>query len=439
MLRNIKLPNVIIKDLKRINEERKNIVIQGFVKKVFKTKNIYFVRISDSYSDDNIKAVIPKNMVEKINVGTSLQINGEWLKCLGDQQEFELQAKDCKIYAVNQSNPIQPRSDVLMDSLHLRPNCKEFAKILKLRSKVNFLTHKYFHENNFTHIDTPFFSLNDCEGGGETFIVKANDDEDFFGESVVNLPVSGQLHLEACAGPMTKVYTINGAFRAEKSLTRQHMAEFRMLEVEIGFCDDTEILCNSVEDYIRYLRNHLLSEGVEDDIKEIKKIFSNEGKKQNLIEIIGDKEFPRVKYDECVEILKTLKKRRSKEGFNRDEEFDLLKHFNSPLFIINFPASQKPFYMKKFTDNGNTHAKCFDFITPTVGELAGGSVREDSIEELKKHNKENIDWYMDLRKHGYPTTGGYGIGVDRLIQSLFSISNIKNTIPFPRYYKHCKC
>lgn len=418
-------------------KRKKNIIIQGFVKKVHKKSNVFFAHISDAFSNDQIQAVIPKGMTEKISVGTSIQINGDWLKSLGKQQNFELIANSCKIYNINKSQIVKGSSDSLRQLLHLRPGFKAFGNILKLRSKINYLTHKYFYERNFTHIDTPLFSLNDCEGAGEMFIVKAQNDDDFFGDNEVYLPVSGQLHLEACAGPLTKVYTLNGAFRADKSLTRQHMAEFRMLEVEIGFCEETEILCNLVEDYIRYLQNDLLEN--EEDITEIQKTFSDKNRKKSLMEIVSDKQFPRVNYEECVEILKNLKKRTTNNGFNKDEEFTLLKYFNSPLFILNFPSNQKPFYMKRFNVNSNVYTKSFDFLSPFVGELVGGSIREDSVEELQKHNIKNIDWYIELRKQGYPITGGFGIGIDRLIQSMFAIASIKDTIPFPRYYKHCKC
>ncbi|CEF66830.1 Probable asparagine--tRNA ligase, mitochondrial [Strongyloides ratti] len=437
MLRNIELAKVSIKNLKQLNEDKKNVIVQGFVKKIHKQSNVFFAHISDAFSNDQIQAVIPREIVKKINAGTSIEISGDWLKSLGKQQNFELVANSCKIYNINQSQIIKGSSDSLRKSPHLRPGFPGFANILKLRSKINYLTHKYFYENNFIHIDTPLFSLNDCEGAGETFVVKAQNDNDFFGDDEIYLPVSGQLHLEACAGPLTKVYTLNGAFRADKSLTRQHMAEFRMLEVEVGFCDDTEILCNIVEDYIKYLRNNLLED--DEDIKEIQRTFSDKNRKKSLIEIVSDKQFPRINYEECVDILKKLKKKSTCNGFNKDEEFTLLKYFNSPFFILNFPSNQKPFYMKRFNSNDNVYTKSFDFLSPFVGELAGGSIREDSIEELEKHNIKNISWYVELRKHGYPITGGFGIGIDRLIQSMFAIASIKDTIPFPRYYKHCKC
>uniref|UniRef100_A0A0N4ZEU7 AA_TRNA_LIGASE_II domain-containing protein n=1 Tax=Parastrongyloides trichosuri TaxID=131310 RepID=A0A0N4ZEU7_PARTI len=438
MLRSITSSNISIKNLKNLNNERKNIIIQGFVKKLQKRGKNYFAHINDGITRDQIQAIIPRNQVEKINVGTSIKICGEWVKSLGNQQDYELLSSSCMVYNINQEQPIKGSNDLLRSIPHLRIKDDTFQMIIKLRSKLNYLTHKYFNENNFVYIDTPLLSLNDCEGAGEAFVVKAQNDDDFFGENNIYLPVSGQLHLEACIGGLPKVYTINGAFRAEKSLSRQHMAEFRMLEVEVGFCDNIEILCELVEDYIKYLCNEFKEN--EDDIKEIQKIFSDKDNKNNLMGMINDKEFPKLEYNECVEILKKLKKRKTIDGFNKDEEFALINYTNSPLFVTNFPSNQKPFYMKRFTNNGiELYTKSFDFLSPYVGELAGGSIREDSINELKKYDIKNLDWYINLRKHGYPISGGFGIGVDRLMQSMFGISNIKDTIPFPRYYKHCKC
>uniref|UniRef100_A0A1I7Z771 AA_TRNA_LIGASE_II domain-containing protein n=1 Tax=Steinernema glaseri TaxID=37863 RepID=A0A1I7Z771_9BILA len=382
-------------------------------------------------------------------------------------------------------------------------------------------SHEFFKNNDYIYIDTPMISLNDCEGAGEAFTLKAPKDEDFFGRPDVYLPVSGQLHLESIVGAIPRVYTIGTAFRAEKCLSRQHMAEFKMLEAECGFMDSLDDLCNLVEDYVRHVVKGFTEEAIHSDVLKHAELYRTEDSKniiemcqsavrfprltydeavtlladhgvkmleaecgfmdslddlcnlvedyvrhvvkgfteeaihsdvlkhaelyrtedsKNIIEMCQSAvRFPRLTYDEAVMLLADHGVKVEADGFKKSHELKLVDICGSPVFVTHFPCDQKPFYMKRSGDK----ALCFDLLAPFVGELAGGSLREDDVtqleERLPKEVAANLAWYLELRRCGQPNSGGFGLGVERLLQACLSIVNIKDTVAFPRWFKHCKC
>ncbi|KAE9552725.1 hypothetical protein FO519_004042 [Halicephalobus sp. NKZ332] len=414
--------------------EIESVIINGWVKKEHRKGRWSFLHVSDGENHDTIQVVLPKDVGHNVGVGSAITISGKWTKSGGKQQAMELLARDCRVWCKDEGKINITSVDQIRKFPHLRTKHEAFASLMRMRSKVTSDSHRFFADRGYVHIDTPLISSNDCEGAGETFIIKASNDDDFFGTEDKYLPVSGQLHLEAMTSAFPKVYTLNPTFRAEKSLSRQHLAEFRMLEAEIGFLDNVEILCDEVEDFVR----HVVAESnslVED--KSRLGIFTEELDTESigpLADVVSSiNRFPRLTYSEACKMLED-RGEKIVDGFSKAQELQLVDLCKSPLFILNFPSEQKPFYMKRSSDEKN--ALCFDFIAPIVGELAGGSIRETDAEKMRsKMDSPSLSWYYELRKRGTPQTGGFGIGFERLIQTLFGIPSIKDVIPFPRMKK----
>uniref|UniRef100_A0AC34Q657 Asparagine--tRNA ligase n=1 Tax=Panagrolaimus sp. JU765 TaxID=591449 RepID=A0AC34Q657_9BILA len=433
----LKYVSPIQKLLKSANEIE-SVVINGWVKKEHKKGRWSFLHISDGVSNDTIQVVVPKDVGHNLGIGSAITVSGKWLKSSGRQQSMELIANKCRVWSKDEGNLNVSSPNQIRSQLHLRSKHPSYAALLRIRSTLTSLAHRFFNERGYLHVDTPLISSNDCEGAGEAFIVKSANDDDFFGPENKFLPVSGQLHLEAMISSFPKVYTFNAAFRAEKSLSRQHLAEFRMLEAEIGFVDNVDTLCNEVDDFMKYI---IKESNILTPEKTLLNFFNDEKTSEfqnSLIDgCFSNKPFPRLTYDEAVKMLESTGQIVT-NGFNKAQELQLVSMCNSPLFITNFPSEQKPFYMKRSEDG--KHALCFDFLAPFVGELVGGSVREDDVHKMQQRmNSPALQWYYDLRSKGTPQSGGFGIGFERLIQTLFGVCNIKDTTPFPRWYKHCDC
>ncbi|KAI6182307.1 putative asparagine--tRNA ligase, mitochondrial [Aphelenchoides bicaudatus] len=411
--------------------------LQGWIQRARRQGGVSFVHLTPDAASDPIQVVIPKKVCRNFSIGGAAKVSGKWVKSIGAGQEMEVLADKFTVLHTNEHQSLNGDFQHIRPMMNLRPKHPAIATILKLRSKINFHTHKYFMDRNFCHIDTPLVSNNDCEGAGEAFIIKSFSDDDFFGPEIVYLPVSGQLHLEAVCGAIPNVYTLNAAFRAEKSLSRQHIAEFRMLEVECAFMDSLDDLCNMVEDYLKFIVSVAKNECAE-DLQILKRVLPHKREYLNteLIDnVSADRPFPRVSYEEAAKIVEQHGSEVTK-GFSKKQELELVDHFGGPIFVQRFPSDQKPFYMRV---NDNNQAECFDLLFASVGELAGGSVREYELDKLKTRNfSTNLDWYLQLREAGYPRSSGFGLGVDRLMQCLFSIGNVKDTLPFPRWYKHCQ-
>jgi asparaginyl-tRNA synthetase len=425
--------------LKKI-ERCQDVLLEGWIRKSSRIGKYCFVHVNDGMSPNHVQAVIPRQIAKDVCVGNAVRLKGNWVPSEGRQQRMELEATQCDIMSLTEDkmekiNYDVQNVDLLREHLHLRPKYPAFASILRLRSALNHFSHKFFMERGFHHIDAPLLSTNDCEGGGETFSVHSTSDADFFGAQQIFLPVSSQLHLEAAIGSLPKVYTIGAAFRAEKSdKATRHLAEFRMLEAECAFVNTVGELCDIVEAYVRSVVGSFSA--LNEDI-ECASMFYSKDFKTLLSMTDVTKPFPRITYAEAISLLQERGESLSDKRLTKTHELLLVEHFGQPVFVTHFPSAQKPFYMKRL-DDGTTES--FDLLAPIVGELAGGSVRENDPEALASARlDEQLQWYTDLRRKGGPVSGGFGIGMERLMQSLVGIPNIKDTVMFPRWFKHCSC
>lgn len=318
--------------------------------------------------------------------------------------------------------------------------------MMRTRHHATKAFNDYFNEKRFTQVHTPILTANDCEGAGEVFSVKAESEavlknmakanvslENAYFDKKTFLTVSGQLHLEAMAHGLGNVYTFGPTFRAENSRSPVHLSEFYMLEAEECFVESILNTTETIEDMIKVVTKQILDNCEED-------ILNVQGKKDLDCSWI-DSKFPIIDYKSAVEILKQnqdkLKKPVNvKDGLSKEHELFLVKHLNSPLFVIDWPAHMKPFYMRRKADDSKI-VEALDFLVPFVGELAGGSVREDSYEKLVNIVPADLRWYAELRKFGGITTGGFGLGFERYLQLLLQVNNIKDVIPFPRWAHNC--
>ncbi|KAI5703195.1 hypothetical protein M8J75_008840 [Diaphorina citri] len=448
------------------------ITLKGWVKAVRKMKGNNFIDVSDGSSFQSMQVVVPKNLVpENLTYGCSVEIDGT-LGQFGNGQ-LEVKAENVNVLGpcvVSDGYPFQPRkshdSDYVREYLHLRSRTKSFASLLRLRSFMTQYTHQYFHQQGFVNIHTPILTSNDCEGAGEVFTVipdseltpsqeQINKDknpmrgtsspildpkETFFGEKAY-LTVSGQLHLEAMARSLSKVYTLNPTFRAENSKSRLHLAEFYMIEAELAFLDNIHDLCNTIEQFIKSVLNRVL-ESHEEELLTYRKL-SNLANTTDL-QCIHDNPFIRMSYSAAVTIL-------TRHGFDvnpdgglsKQHELFLVKYTNNvPIFIINWPKHVKPFYMKRSGEDPD-QVLAVDLLCPLVGEVCGGGLREDDYSILQstlyeQGLQEKLDWYLELRKFGNVPTGGFGVGLERFVQVVLGQENIKDVIPYPRYPHHCK-
>ncbi|KAL4001943.1 tRNA synthetases class II (D K and N) family protein [Acanthocheilonema viteae] len=428
-----------ISSLLQINQKLRDVRIQGWARRVETRGKFLFVHISDGCSLKTVQAVIQRDICPKVPIGSAVDIVGDWVKSQGKQQSMELFATNCEVVGLQQRMfselPIDKScADIIRKKYHLRMKSIPFMCMLRLRSRLDQLSRSFFQKESFIHVDTPLLTQNDCEGAGDVFTVQA-DKRNYFGDKTIYLQVSSQLHLESFIGSLPKVYTIAPALRADHSQTRQHLAEFRMLEAEYAFADDLEQLCDLVERYINYVVDGMLTCDT-GEVNSMMEVFCDESAKlQSLLWINGPrKSFPRIHYDEAVRVLQSKGEIISGGRFSKENELAMVQHCASPVFILRYPHIQKPFYMKRC---GN-YAECFDLLASFVGELAGGSLRESDSEELRRRGcDDSLDWYLEMRQHGHPPSAGFGIGLERFMQALFGILNIKDTVAFPRWYKHC--
>ncbi|CAD6188522.1 unnamed protein product [Caenorhabditis auriculariae] len=423
----------------KAQEENSSTSIQGWVTNVQKRGKMVFVKVDDGVSPKHVQLVFSKEKDVNVTVGSALKASGSWQKSLGAQQEMDFFVEELDVLS-RDSNPRYDTlsADNLRKNVHLRARSQGFAALVKARSRVFSQTHNFFMNRDFVHIDTPMFTRNDCESGGEVFTVadsllKIQTFRDYliFGnekDETLYLTVSSQLHLEAMCSRIPKVYTLSPAFRAEKQQSHAHLCEFRMLEAELAFCDDVETICDLVEQYVKEMISFTVGEAhLQRYISEMTVLRDSHD--FSRLEDYLKRPWPRIRYDKAVECLKELGEKLSPNGgINKKNELRLVDHHGSPVFVTHYPANQKPPYMKQ---NENQETLSFDLLCPVVGELAGGSVRESDVEELRKRGFD-IDWYLECRQRGQPVSAGFGIGFERLLQFLFSIRNIKDTIPFPR-------
>lgn len=464
--------------LKILNELKKNQTIEicGWVK-TFRANR--FIALNDGSCLENIQCVIDfentdDNILKKITTGCAVKISGEIVKSTGAKQAIEIQVN--KIDILGESNPdqypIQPKKhsfEFLRENAHLRTRTSTFNAIMRLRSSLSFAIHKFLNGKGFYYVHTPIITGSDAEGAGEQFRVttlnpknpELNSDKevdfkkDFFGKET-KLTVSGQLEAEAYAMSLGKVYTFGPTFRAENSNTSRHLSEFWMIEPEAAFID-----INGNMDLAEAFLKYLLEDIVNNNMSELKFLESRlldeektkpekDRSEMSLIEKIDfviKNKFKRITYTEAIDILRDCKPNKKKKfkyiikDWGSDlqsehERFLVEKHFRRPVIIYNYPASIKSFYMRLNDDNKTVRA--MDILFPGIGEIVGGSQREERAAVLKKKMKEfGIDekelwWYNDLRKFGTAIHSGFGLGFERLVMFATGISNIRDVIPFPR-------
>ena len=452
-----------VKDIFKNSKEylNKEITVEGWIRNHRPQKEFGFIDFSDGTSFKHLQIVYDKNLnnfeiISKILVGSSIKVVGILVSSNGNQ-EFELQAKTIEVLGeCSEDYPIQPKrhtKEFLREQAYLRPRTNIFQAVFKVRSLAAQAIHKYFGDNGYIYVNTPILTSSDCEGAGEMFQVttldldniaktgKVDYSKDFFGKKT-GLTVSGQLEAETFALAFSKIYTFGPTFRAENSNTKTHMSEFWMIEPEIAFCD-LEGLMDIEEDMLKYIINYCLENG-KDEIEFLDKFVEN-GLIEKLSKVINSK-FVRIDHKDVIKILKEADTKfeftpEYGEDIAKEHEKYITEYFDGPVFIKNWPKDIKSFYMKLNQDNETVAA--VDLELPGIGELMGGSQREENYDKLVKKmqdlnmNIEELEWYVNLRKYGTCIHSGFGLGFERLIMYLTGMENIRDVIPYYRTPGNC--
>ena len=454
------MKRVEIRDLHTIYKEYadQTITVCGWARTIRDSKNIAFVEINDG-AFKSVQIVVEREKISnydeivKQNVGSSFEINGKLILTPNAQQPFEISAVEVKVLGGSEADyPLQKKGhsiEFLRTMPTLRPRTNLFNAVFRIRSVAAFAIHKFFNERNFVYLHTPIITANDCEGAGEMFQVttldldrvassgKVSYDRDFFGKKV-SLTVSGQLHEECITHAFGKTYTFGPTFRAENSNTTRHAAEFWMMEPEICFCD-LEGLMDNEEEMVKYVISYVMKE-CKDEMEFLNK-FVDKGLIERLNNIVNN-EFVRLDYSEAIEILEKVKDRfQFPVSWGTDlqsehERYITEEVFKKPVFLKNYPKEIKAFYMRQ-NDDGKTVA-AVDMLVPGIGELCGGSQREERLEVLSSRIKElgmkeeDYAWYVNTRRYGTNVHAGYGLGFERLVMYLTGISNIRDVELYPR-------
>ena len=454
----------------------KVIVVCGWVK-TFRSNR--FINLNDGSCLSDLQCVVDyekldQSKLSKINTGACLEVEGEIVKSQGRGQSVELIANNINVLGESDPEkfPIQPKKhsfEFLRENAHLRVRTKTLSSVFRIRSEVSFAIHNFFNKNNFYYIHTPIITGSDAEGAGEMFKVTTLDSkkknldysEDFFGKET-NLTVSGQLEAESMAMGLGNVYTFGPTFRAENSNTSRHLSEFWMIEPEMAFYDLNDNM-DLAEKFIQNVVKNIF-EKCKDDIvflsdrleKEEMSKPKNQRSELSLlerIEFVINNNFKRVTYSDAFEILRNSKpNKKGKFKYpvkewgidfqSEHERFLVEKYFKSPVIVYDYPAKIKAFYMR-LNDDAKT-VRAMDILFPGIGEIVGGSQREERLDVLNERiealgiEKKELWWYLDLRKFGTVKHSGFGLGLERLIQFITGMSNIRDVIPFPRTPKNAE-
>lgn len=452
------------------------VTIKGWIR-TFRSNR--FIALNDGSTIKNIQCVVDfentdESLLKRMTTGAAVSIKGTLVESQGKGQSVEVQVSDIKILGDSNSDeyPIQPKKhsmEFLRENAHLRVRTNTFSAVMRMRSALSFAVHQYFRDHGFYHVHTPIITGSDAEGAGEMFRVSTlapkepllKEDgtidftQDFFGKET-NLTVSGQLEAEAYAMALGKVYTFGPTFRAENSNTTRHLAEFWMIEPEVAFCE-LDGNMDLAEDFIKSVLTYVL-EHCKNDLEFLDQRYAKEESQKpqaqrssmGLLEklhFVVDHTFKRVSYTEAIDILKNSKPNKKKKfqfpinewGADLQSEHErylVEKYFKCPVILFDYPASIKAFYMR-LNDDGKT-VRAMDVLFPGIGEIAGGSQREERLEVLKEKIKaigldeKELWWYLDLRKFGTAVHSGFGLGFERLVQFATGMANIRDTIPFPR-------
>lgn len=467
---------VKIKDLLTWDPNNQEAIVMGWVRTF---RNNQFIALNDGSTNTNLQVVVElgkydDEFLKRITTSAALKVTGTVISSLGKGQKLELKATTIKILGDSdpEKYPLQPKKhslEFLREIAHLRFRTNTFGSVFRIRHSLAFAIHKFFNEKGFYYLHTPIISASDAEGAGELFRVTTlplndipkNEDgtinfsEDFFGRST-NLTVSGQLEGELAATALGDIYTFGPTFRAENSNTTRHLAEFWMIEPEMAFYD-LEDNMNLAEEFIKYIIQYaidnnredleFLGQRLEDEEKQLPQDKRSDMKLLEKLEFVLKNDFERITYTDAIEILKESNHNKKKKfqypitGWGMDlqsehERYLVEKHFKKPVILYNYPKEIKAFYMRQ-NDDGKTVA-AMDILAPGIGEIVGGSQREERMVKLQERMNEmhipekELWWYLDIRRFGTVPHAGFGLGFERMVQFVTGMTNIRDVIAFPR-------
>ncbi len=455
--------NTRIKNILNLSGDGQEMTVEGWIRTKRDSKSVCFMELNDGSSLKNLQIIIDKEKykldgeIELISTGASVRIKGKLVPSPGKNQSVELQGSSIEIIGDSPSDyPLQKKRhsfEFLREIAHLRPRTNTIAAVTRVRNALSYGIHKFFQENGFIYIHTPIISASDAEGAGEMFQVTTLDldnppkiggrvdySKDFFGKKV-NLTVSGQLEAEIYATALKNVYTFGPTFRAENSNTSRHLAEFWMVEPELAFCS-LDGNMETAEKFLKYILEYTLDTCSED--MEFFNKFIHKGILESLQHVI-DTPFTHITYTEAVEQLeKSGKNFEYPVSWGKDLQSEHEKYlteeiFNGPVIVTDYPKEIKAFYMK--LNNDNKTVRAMDILVPRLGEIIGGSERENDYNKLLGRidelglDREDYWWYLDLRKYGSVPHSGFGLGFERIVQYVTGMQNIRDVIPFPRAVK----
>ena len=465
-----------VKDLLNSTRTLHEVKAKGWVRTF---RNNQFIALNDGSVIHNIQCVVdfentPDETLKRITTGAAIAVTGDLVESQGAGQKFEIKVKHLEILGDSDPDkfPMQPKKhslEFLRENAHLRVRTNAFGAIMRVRSVLSFAVHQYFQEKGFVYVNTPIITGSDAEGAGEMFKVtalpfddtprtedgKVDYSEDFFGKET-NLTVSGQLEGETFAMALGQIYTFGPTFRAENSNTSRHLAEFWMIEPEVAF-NDLDDNMDLAEDFIQYVIRYTM-EKCTDDLKFLETRLLDEEKSKPQAErselalleklsFVLENNFKRVSYTEAIDILRNCKPNKNKKfkytidewGADLQSEHErylVEKHFKCPVILFDYPANIKAFYMR-LNEDGKT-VRAMDVLFPQIGEMVGGSQREERYDVLVEKmdalgiDKEELNWYLDTRRFGSAVHSGFGLGFERLVLFVTGMSNIRDVIPFPR-------
>lgn len=455
-----------IKTLYRETEAylEKEVILSGWVRKIRDQKNFGFIELNDGSFFKGVQIVFDTKLanfeeIARLSISSTITVTGKVVKSQGAGQNFEIHAENIEIVQkADLSYPLQNKRmsfEYLRNIAHLRPRTNTFSAVFRVRSVLAYAIHKFFQENGFVYVHTPIITGSDAEGAGEMFRVTTLDlssipkkedgsidtSKDFFGKET-NLTVSGQLNVETYCAAFRNVYTFGPTFRAENSNTTRHAAEFWMIEPEIAFAD-LEVNMELAESMIKYIIGYVMENCPEE--MEFFNQFIEKGLFDKLNNVLNN-EFGKVTYTEAIEILQNSGKKFDYpvswgiDLQSEHERFLAEEYFKRPVFVTDYPKEIKAFYMK-LNEDGKT-VRAMDLLAPGIGEIIGGSQREDSLELLEERmeavglEKEDYSFYLDLRRFGSFPHAGYGLGFERMMMYITGMTNIRDVIPFPRTPKN---
>jgi len=479
-----KIRRIKIVDVLKMDEYGKSVNIKGWVRTKRGNKHVNFIALNDGSCIHNLQIVVDvpefeEELLKQITTGSAISVTGNLLESQGSGQAVEVQAKSIEVLGVAdpEKYPLQPKRhslEFLREIAHLRFRTNLFGAIARVRHAMIFAVHNFFTEKGFVNIHTPIITASDAEGAGEMFHVTTMDldniprgeegeinyDEDFFGRAA-NLTVSGQLEGELAALALSEIYTFGPTFRAENSNTSRHLAEFWMIEPEMAFYDLDDNM-DLAEEFLKYLIKYALDNCM-DDLKFLSKRLQDEEKNKKAdersmeliekLQFVLENDFVRLTYAEAIDVLKNSKPNKKKkfkyliEEFGADlqsehERYLVEKHFKKPVILTDYPKEIKAFYMKQ-NEDGKT-VRAMDVLFPQIGEIIGGSQREEDYDKLVSRMREmdipekEMWWYLDTRRFGSVPHSGFGLGFERMILFITGMGNIRDVIPFPRTPKNAE-